>query len=127
MGWMEDSLLSSKTAEEKLLGVFDFLIKWMSESDFRGCAFINIASEIPSINTKIRKEVIRHKNDLQDYLKKIVEDLIASNTTYAGLDTKYASELVYILVEGAIVASQNYGDIWPIEAAQRAVGNFLHL
>jgi uncharacterized protein YaaR (DUF327 family) len=34
-------------------------------------------------NTKIREEVIRYKNDLQDYLKKIVEDLVASNTTYA--------------------------------------------
>jgi AcrR family transcriptional regulator len=126
MGWMEESLSSRKTAEQKLLGLFDFLIKWMSESDFRGCAFLNIASEIPSINTKIREEVIRHKNDLRNYLKKIAEDLVASNSTYAKLDAKNTSEMVYVLVEGAIVASQNYGEIWPIEAARRAVEELLN-
>ncbi|MEN8189320.1 MAG: TetR/AcrR family transcriptional regulator [Thermodesulfobacteriota bacterium] len=125
MGWLEDSVSGHKTAEEKLIGVFDFLQKWMPESNFRGCAFLNIATEIPAIDTKIREEVIKHKDDLQDYLKEIIEDFAASNPSVTGLDAKYTSEIVYVLVEGGIVASQNYGDIWPIVAAKGAVRDLL--
>ncbi|MEN8141368.1 MAG: TetR/AcrR family transcriptional regulator [Thermodesulfobacteriota bacterium] len=127
MAWLEESVAAKKTAAEKLMGVFDFLKEWMAESNFRGCAFLNIAAEIPSIDSKIRAEVIKHKDDLQAYLQGLVADLVAANPARAGLDAKDTSEIIYVLVEGAIVASQNYGAIWPIEAAQGAVRNLLNL
>ncbi len=127
MGWLKESVSGKNTAEEKLMAVFDFLKKWMSESNFRGCAFLNIAAEIPAIDTKIRDEVIKHKNDLQAYLQNIVHDLIEANSSYAELEIQQTVKMVYVLVEGAIVSSQNYNDTWPIEAAQQAVNNLLKL
>lgn len=125
MGWLTESTSANRTTEGKLTGVFDFLKKWMSESHFRGCAFLNIATEIPAINTNIRDQVIKHKNDLQAFLEKIVHNLIAPDAARATLDVQQTAKMVYVLVEGAIVASQNYHDTWPIEAAQQAVKNLL--
>jgi AcrR family transcriptional regulator len=125
MGWLIENTSAKRTTEAKITGVFDFLKKWMSESHFRGCAFLNIATEIPAINTRIRDQVIKHKNDLQAFLEKIVHGLIVSDTAYAKLDIQQTAKMVYVLVEGAIVASQNYHDTWPIEAAQQAVKDLL--
>ena len=127
MGWLKKSISGKKTAKEKLTGIFDFLKKWMSESNFRGCAFLNIATEIPAIDSKIRDEVIKHKNDLQAYLYDIIHDLIESNTSYSDLKVQQTTKMVYVLIEGAIVSSQNYNDTWPIKAAQQAVWNILKL
>ena len=127
MGWLKENVSGCKTPQEKITGIFDFLKKWMSESNFRGCAFLNIATEIPSIDTEIRDQVIKHKNDLQLYLQNIIQDIIKSNSSCVEPDTGQTTRMVYVLIEGAIVAGQNYGTIWPIEAAQRAVENLLKL
>jgi AcrR family transcriptional regulator len=127
MRWLKESAVANKTTVEKLTGIFDFLKKWMSESNFRGCAFLNIATEIPSIDSEIRDEVIKHKNDLQDYIKSIIHDLIESDSSFSELDAQQTVKIVYVLVEGAIVSSQNYFTTWPIEAAQKAVKNLLKL
>ncbi len=127
MGWLADSLPENLSAEEKITGIFEFLRNWMSESNFRGCAFLNIATEIPSRDSKIREEVIKHKNDLQNYLKMIIDDLAVSNARNEKTDTHLTARMVYVLVEGAIVASQNYGDVWPIDDACRAAQELLCL
>jgi AcrR family transcriptional regulator len=127
MGWLKKSVSGKEAAKEKLTGIFDFLRKWMSESNFRGCAFLNIATEIPAINSKIRDEVIKHKNDLQAYLYNIIHDIIESNSTHSDLKVQQTTKMTYVLIEGAIVSSQNYNDTWPIKAAQQAVRNILNL
>ena len=127
MGWLKQGVAKQKTAGEKLTGVFDFLAEWMTKSRFRGCAFLNIATEIPSLDTQIRAEVIHHKNDLRDYLKQIIDAFAESGGAFAGMNTQQMSRQVYVLVEGAIVASQNYGEIWPIEAARDTVRDLFGL
>lgn len=116
MGWLKDHVENEKTDEEKLLAVFSFLKKWMQDSNFRGCAFLNIASEIPLSDSKIRAEVIKHKDSLQKYLHIIISDTLPPK-----LNIDRVTKAVYVLLEGAIVASQNYNDIWPIESAQEVV------
>ena len=45
-GWFEDSVEQSDAAAG-ILASFDFLEKWLEESSFRGCAFLNTMAEIP--------------------------------------------------------------------------------
>jgi AcrR family transcriptional regulator len=120
MGWLKDHVKNNKTDKEKLLAVFSFLKKWMQDSDYRGCAFLNIASEIPLSDSKIRAEVIKHKDSLQKYLHSIIADIVSPK-----LNATNTTKAVYVLVEGAIVASQNYNEIWPIESAQEVVTKLL--
>jgi len=125
MGWLKDHVQNSKTDKEKLLAVFSFLKQWMQESKFRGCAFLNIASEVPLKDSKIRDEVIKHKNGLQKFLHGIIADIIESSNIPKDLNTESTAKAVYVLVEGAIVSSQNYSEIWPIESAQEVVKKLL--
>lgn len=121
MQWLKDSVEQHDKAKERLFGIFTFLKTWMTDCDFRGCAFLNIASEIPAANSEIRSEVVVHKDSLQRYVKEIVNDMIGEDRSLSHLDSKQTANMVYVLIEGAIVSSQNYHDTWPITAAQEAV------
>lgn len=127
MKWLEDSVERHTSIEDRILGVFGFLKEWMVKCNFRGCAFLNIASEIPSLNSKIRAEVVKHKNELKLYLKQMISQLKDSDKRYKNIDSNKDADMVYVLVEGAIVASQNYGQVWPIQAAEDAVRKLLNI
>ncbi len=127
MEWLKNSVENHASTEERLRGVFDFLCEWMVRCNFRGCAFLNIASEVPPLNNKIRAEVIRHKDDLKLYLRQLISLLKDSHKRYKHINVEEDAEMVYVLVEGATVASQNYGEVWPIEAAQKAACNLLKI
>ena len=127
MKWLEDSVERHKSIEDHIIGVFGFLKEWMVKCNFRGCAFLNIASEIPSLDSKIRAEVVKHKDDLKLYLKQMISQLKDSDKRYKNIDINKDADMVYVLVEGAIVASQNYGQVWPIQAAEDVVRKLLNI
>ncbi|MDR4497349.1 MAG: TetR/AcrR family transcriptional regulator [Candidatus Scalindua sp.] len=127
MEWLVNSVESYKSVAERILAVFSFLRKWMVSCNFRGCAFLNIASEVPSLNSKIRTEAIKHKDDLRLYIKQMVALLKNAREGDRQINIEADTDKVYVLIEGAIVASQNYGQVWPIEAAQNAVRNLLNI
>ncbi len=127
MKWLEDSVERHKSIKDRIIGVFGFLKEWMVKCNFRGCAFLNIASEIPSLNSKIRAEVVKHKDDLKLYLKQMISHLKDSDKRYKNIDINKEVDMVYVLVEGAIVASQNYGQVWPIQAAEDVVRKLLNI
>ncbi len=127
MEWLKNSVESHASTKERLRGVFVFLKEWMERCNFRGCAFLNIASEVPTLNNNIRDEVTRHKDDLKLYLKQLISLLKNSHNHYDDINIEADADMIYVLVEGAIVASQNYGEAWPIEAAQKAACNLLKL
>lgn len=121
MGWLRESVDHNPNPRERLLGIFSFLQNWMQESNFRGCAFLNIASEVPLAESGIRNEVVKHKNNLQEFISGALFDLVAGQKYKPGLDYDELAKMIYVLVEGAIVSSQNYSAVWPIVAARKAV------
>lgn len=121
MGWLTTGLQSDATPKEKLLGIFFFLERWMQESDYRGCAFLNIASEVPLRGSEIRNEVVKHKDGLRKYIRETIVDIFRSGQGVTTIDAEKMATTVYVLVEGAIVSSQNYSASWPIETAREAV------
>lgn len=127
MGWLKDNVEANSSDEERLQGVFGFLKDWMERCNFRGCAFLNIASEVPTLNSKIRDEVVTHKDDLKLYLRQLISLLKDSHKRYKGINIEENTDMIYVLVEGAIVASQNYGQVWPIESARVAACNLLKI
>ncbi|MFD8883514.1 TetR/AcrR family transcriptional regulator [Streptomyces erythrochromogenes] len=75
-------------AAEPVPAVFDWLARWFSEPDFRGCAFLNAYGELG----EAAPEVVRvHKAELRALLAELVP---------AGAPPTLADQLL-ILVEGA--------------------------
>ncbi len=119
--WFKDYINSYKEPYPRFIAPFGFLKKWMDDSSYRGCAFLNIASEIPDINSNIRKEVKYHKEGLRTILKEGAKDLKKSGPEYAHLDGDCIGDIYYVILEGAITAAQNFGEPWPIDQARNAI------
>jgi len=120
MSWLLDHLNTRPTPYKKLIGLFEFLDKWLRECDFRGCAFLNIATEVPDVNHRIRKEVIQHKNELRKLFHGLLSDLKKSEKEYSGIDVPLLSDFLYVLFEGTISSCQNYSDAALVEKARKS-------
>jgi len=118
MVWLLEKIDSYADPYERLLSVFEFLDNWLRDCNFRGCAFLNIASEVPDINHRLRQEVINHKDGLRQVLTGLLADLRRENPKFAELDVAGFADSLYLLCEGLISASQNYGDAGLIAGAR---------
>ena len=98
------------TPYKKLLGLFDFLDTWLRKCDFRGCAFLNIATEVPDVNHRIRKEVIHHKDELRKLIHHLLSDLKKTGKSIPASTCRYCLIFIYMLFEGTISSCQNYSD-----------------
>ena len=96
---------------EKILGLFDFLLKFTKQNEFLGCSFLNIAAEIPKDNQKVKALVRKQKN----VIRKMFADLLVP------LGKQHLADELYILFDAAFVSSKVYGEAWPVKTAKNIV------
>ncbi|GAB4362583.1 MAG: TetR/AcrR family transcriptional regulator [Methylohalobius sp. ZOD2] len=112
--WLRDHVERETKPTARLSALFNFLADWLPTSGYRGCAFLNMMSESPTLGDEIQAVIEQHKSELRSYIRRLV----------AGLDVSPQARIadaVLILFEGAIVESQVMRDSWPIEAAREGV------
>lgn len=120
--WLDEAIKSKRTAQTKILAAFDFLKKWLEDSEFRGCAFINTMAEIPDASSPMRAETLNHKKQLLTKFQKLVADHSPHTTTD---EQEHLGSTIFLLFEGALVESQNFHETWPVLAAQKQVQSLL--
>ena len=103
--WLREEVEQSEEPQDRLLSLFTFLELWLANSDFRGCAFINITAEFPSPDNRIRLLVVNHKDALQAYIAQLVDnlDIPTSEDNLVSL-----VNTIYLLFEGTICKCQMY-------------------
>jgi len=121
----KDMVNSVKDPYDRYMSIIKGILKYMIETDYRGCAFGNIAVEITNPDHPIRKEVKHHEDRFRSILKDVILDLKNSGPTYKNLDVDQMVDSYHLIVEGAIVASKNYNDSWPIERAVKMIENLV--
>lgn len=99
---------AAPTPEGRILAVFDWLHRWFSQPDFRGCAFVNAFGELGSVDPAVAAVARAHKLAFRDYVAGLV---IASGRPEACADA------FVLLAEGAITTAAVSGTP---EAASRA-------
>ena len=104
-----------KTPKAKALGLFDFLLQFTKQKEFHGCNFLNIASEIPKDNEKVRSLIRKQKNSIRN--------LFASILKPAGKE-QLADEM-YVLFDAALISSKVYDDGWPVKSARKIAEKLL--
>lgn len=127
MGWLQAGVDKYETPYQRLMGVFEFLESWLKECDFRGCAFLNIASEVPDINHRFRKMVVDHKEELRFFLRALLDDLKRRDPQFAGIDPEFLTKIFYVIVEGIIGSCQIYGNTALIDAARQNIDQLLRV
>ncbi len=122
---IKDMINSIDDPVKKYLSIIESLVQFMKDTNFRGCAFSNIATEIVDKNNPMRKEVKFHEDMLRSVIKDVVSNLKQSDKRYFNIDVDYIANLYYIIVEGALAASQNYNDLWPMNYAVAAIKDLI--
>lgn len=127
--WMEEikSLINShKKPKDRLLAPIEFLRKWNERNDFRGCPFLNIASEITDPMSSIRKEVIYHKERYKAIISELVKDIKRQVPDFEKINHKRITEAYFLLSEGAIATCQYSRDTKPFLKAQQSIERLLN-
>ena len=121
----KDMINNVKDPYKRYMSIIKGVLEYMKETDYRGCAFGNIAVEITDPDHPIRKEVKHHEDRFRSILKDVIKDLKNSGPKYKNLDVDQMVDSYHLIVEGAIVASKNYNDSWPIERAVKLIENLV--
>ncbi|NML40343.1 TetR/AcrR family transcriptional regulator [Chitinophaga sp. G-6-1-13] len=95
----ERSCKGTSSAKEKILKFVDFRIAQQKQSDFCGCPFTKIISEIGSQEAQIQQMVESHKSKQRVLLQGLFRELKDTGE----LDRKLLAENFFLMVEGATV------------------------
>jgi AcrR family transcriptional regulator len=98
-------------AKEKVLALFDFLVDFSEATEYNGCNFLNVNAELPQDNGRVSAFIKNQKDQVialfRDILKTIGKQDLAPD--------------IYVLFDGAMIATKVYKSNWPIDAAKRTV------
>lgn len=88
----------SRSPRLRLLVAFDVLGDWFRAEDFRGCFFLNAASEYRGLEPRIQEAATQHKRWVREFLAGLAAEARASDAS------RLAAQLA-LLVEGAIAVA----------------------
>lgn len=92
-------------------------------TEFRGCPYFNMLSEMGQYMAGIRTEILNVSANFESLFQKLAEELIASNTTrFKHLSVSDLTSLYALLFNGAIALSQEQLDPAPIAQARAHLG-----
>jgi AcrR family transcriptional regulator len=125
-GVIERAIAAAKDPAGRLLAVIQALEPWSKATDFRGCAFLNIASEVPDPRSPLRKVGQELYEGIGRRVATLAEELIASDRKkYSALDAKRLAEEYMILFTGCAALVGLYHDVRPVRQAVAAARSLL--
>lgn len=117
-----DYVAKQKTPLGKFYGVMDSIEGWAKRTEYRGCQFINIVTEVPDQKSAIRVQGHLHYDWARDLVFKLTTELIDSDKKrYGQLDAKDITEAYMTHLAGAIALAGVYNEVWPIKSGIKAV------
>ena len=108
---------NSKDAREKLINVFEYRKEWLEQSDYAGCSYTRILTELPQQGTKLNKQAVANKEEQRLYFQELVGQL-----DFIPDDKKNdVASTVFLLFDGGTLQCQVYRNLQPMENARKAV------
>jgi AcrR family transcriptional regulator len=127
LGEFKDAMRKEKTAKGRFLAVARLTGHFLSTTQFRGCRYFNIISEVADCASPMAKEARLYVDNYREIIKDGVLELKASHAKYKKLDVDRIAESYYLLISGAIMASQEYREQWPIDRALKDIERLMEL
>jgi len=118
---LRETMRKEKTAKGRFLTVARVTGKTLSSTQYRGCRYFNMISEVADCKSPITKEARLYVDGYREMVKEGVLELKASSPNYKKLDVDRIAETYYLIVGGAIMASQEYRERWPIDRALKEI------
>jgi AcrR family transcriptional regulator len=122
LAYIDGYMSAAKGVENRFYSIIQSLEAWLIDTEFRGCGFINMASEIPDFNSPLRKPGKKLYSNIRLRVEKVCQELIDSDADkYGHLDMKVLSSDYMVAFAGAVALAELYHDIWPVEHAVKTV------
>jgi len=121
---IEEGLRKFPGPYEKLIGLIEFLIPWSQERDYRGCAYLNISSEITDHANPVRRESKDHYVAIRRLAGRLMQELKkAKGAAWKHRDPEQVADDYMLILSGSLAMAQVYHDSGPfrdaVEAAKR--------
>lgn len=114
---VEDKIYNHIDPTERLLALFIALEKWVMSSEYHGCWFLNISVEFRD-SPKLTASVRNHKDHVRQLILKLIEEIKIKSSI---AEIEDIANTTYLLYEGGLISSLVHRDVWPIQAARKAV------
>lgn len=102
-----------QSAKGELSAHVEWIAQYIGRPEFRGCAFLNAATEFPSPDHPARRIALRHKEELRHRLGAL--------TARLGIhDPDELADQLVLLIDGAYVNGQLRGNRGPVRSLPRA-------
>lgn len=123
---MEEGMEKFSGPYEKLIGLIEFLIPWSRERDYRGCAYLNISSEITDHANPVRRESKDHYIAVRRLVGRLMQELKKTKgASWKNRDTEQAADDYMLIFSGALAMAQVYHNPEPFRAAIEAAKRLL--
>lgn len=120
--FVDSYIEAAKNPEQRFLAILESLEPWLIDTEFRGCAFINMASEIPDPGSPLRAPGKKLYDLLRSRVRTLSQELIDSDSKkYGHLDAEELSNDYMVIFSGAIGMGEIYHDIWPVDHAVKTM------
>jgi AcrR family transcriptional regulator len=103
--------------EKKIAAFFDFRVLRQQKQAYRGCAFNKISAEISRHEVAVRDVVAAQKNRM----KQLIRTLVEQSGHRMVLSDEMLAELIFTLVEGALITGAIYQSGEPMKNAKKIV------
>ena len=114
--FVDSAIASAKTPLDRFLATLVSLEEWAKMTKFRGCAFLNMASEIPDNNSPLRKEGALLYDNIRQRVKETTIKLIDSDPKkYGHLDAESLTDQYMVIFSGTVALVELYHDMGPIQ------------
>lgn len=120
-----DEIDEYDTAEERFYGPLRILGPWFIETDYRGCPFQNVVSEIPRKDERIQEMIKKHRARERNFLYELGKKYLEENPELVDVDPEALADLYQLLFDGAIANATAYRNMEPVDAAITSLKNYL--
>lgn len=119
---------SGNDALKRFMSVIRTLEPWANQTNLRGCAFMNVASEIPNPHNPLRKVGVRLYDQIRIKVADLTKELIASDRQrYGHLSVNEVTIRYMLFFAGAVSFSELYHEVSHIQDAVKAVGDLVEV
>ena len=110
--------LRTAAPAERLTTFFDVLGEWLMEDDYRGCPFLNTATEFRNADHAFTQELADLTKEIEDYFRRA-----AAEAGFA--DPESVAQQVFLLVPGTITTATARASAEPARVARAAAERVL--
>ncbi len=122
---LRDVLAAKRSAKTKYMGIIEHYGDRILASDYRGCGFYNMISEMADCKNPIVKTAKNYAESVKEIIRAVVEELIQADPKYRKLDKELLTNSYYVILGGMIMASQEFHDVWPIQTARQTISRLI--